>query len=159
MSPGIKGGYFSPPSPPETALKPTDRSTPHRQWLFPAFALSVGVLGAVAVWLGLAITLRSTCAWMAPLAALDMVLMLRLAAAPAGWLRSGVAVLATAAAIAASYWMIVATQMGLLLGLSPMESAQRLGPVLAGELLRHGTDGWDLGLVLLALLIAGRLGR
>ncbi len=140
-------------------MKPTDRSKRLGQWLFPAFALAIGVLGAVAVWLGLAITLNSTCAWMAPLAALDMVLMLRLAAAPAGWLRAVVAVMGTAATIAASYWMIVATQMGLLLGLSPMESAQRLGPVLAGELLRHGTDGWDIGLPLLALLIAARLGR
>jgi hypothetical protein len=128
-------------------------------WLFPAFALAVGVLGAVAVWLGLAITLHSTCAWMAPLAALDMALMLRLAAAPPGRLRAAAAVLATAFAVAASYWMIVATQMGLLLGLSPAESAQRLGPVLAGELLRHGTDYWDIGLPLLALAIAWRLGR
>lgn len=138
---------------------PTLRSNPLLPWLLPAFALVVGVLGAVAVWLGLAISLRSTCAWVAPLAALDMVLMLRLALAPAGALRSALAVLGTVVAIAASYWMIVATQMGFLLGLSPMESAQRLGPVLAGELLRHGTDGWDIGLSLLALVLAWRLGR
>jgi hypothetical protein len=137
----------------------TDRSRRPGAWLFPVFALAVGVLGAVAVWLGLAITLRSTCAWMAPLAALDMVLMLRLAAAPPGRLRATAAVLATVSAIVAAYWMIVATQMGLLLGLSPAESAQRLGPVLAGELLRHGTDAWDLGLALLALGIAWWLGR
>lgn len=129
------------------------------RWLLPAFALAVGVLGAVAVWLGLAITLRSTCAWVAPLAALDMVLMLRLAMAPAGAARAAMALAGTVAAIAASYWMIVATQMGFLLGLSPMESAQRLGPVLAGELLRHGTNGWDIGLTLLALVLAWRLGR
>ena len=140
-------------------MSPTDRSTRPLQWLLPAFALAVGVLGAVAVWLGLAITLRSTCAWVAPLAALDMALMLRLAMAPPGQARAVLAVAGTVAAIAASYWMIVATQMGFLLGLSPMESAQRLGPVLAGELLRHGTDGWDIGLSLLALVLAWRLGR
>lgn len=140
-------------------MAPTLRSNPLFTWLLPAFALVVGVLGAVAVWLGLAITLRSTCAWVAPLAALDMVLMLRLALAPAGALRSALAVLGTVVAIAASYWMIVATQMGFLLGLSPLESAQRLGPVLAGELLRHGTNGWDIGLSLLALVLAWRLGR
>ena len=125
----------------------------------PAFALAVGVLGAVAVWLGLAISLRSTCAWMAPLAALDMALMLRLAMAPPGTARALLAIAGTLVAIAASYWMIVATQMGFLLGLSPMESAHRLGPVLAGELLRHGTNGWDIGLSLLALGLAWRLGR
>lgn len=138
---------------------PTLRSNPLLPWLLPAFALAVGILGAVAVWLGLAISLRSTCAWVAPLAALDMVLMLRLAMAPKGAMRSALAVLGTVAAIAASYWMIVATQMGFLLGLSPLESAQRLGPVLAGELLRHGTDGWDIGLSVLALALAWRLGR
>lgn len=128
-------------------------------WLLPAFALVVGVMGAVAVWLGLAITLRSTCAWVAPLAALDMVLMLRLAAAPPGKVRAVLALTGTAIAIVISYWMIVATQMGLLLGLSPAESAQRLGPVLAGELLRHGTTGWDIGFSLLALGLAWRFGR
>lgn len=140
-------------------MPPTLRSNPLVPWLLPAFALVVGVLGAVAVWLGLAISLRSTCAWVAPLAALDMVLMLRLAMAPRGPKRAAMALAGTVAAIAASYWMIVATQMGFLLGLSPMESAQRLGPVLAGELLRHGTDGWDIGLSLLALVLAWRLGR
>lgn len=138
---------------------PTHRSLHPGRWLFPAFALAVGVLGAVAVWLGLAVSLRSTCAWVAPLAALDMVLMLRLAAAPAGRLRAGLAVLGTTVAIAAAYWMIAASQIGRLLGLTPWESAQRLGPVLAGELLRHGTDGWDIGLSLLALVLAARFGR
>jgi hypothetical protein len=140
-------------------LAQTHRPDHPLRWLLPAFALMVGVLGAVAVWLGLAITLRSTCAWVAPLAALDMVLMLRLAMAPPGAARAAMALTGTVAAIAASYWMIVATQMGFLLGLSPMESAQRLGPVLAGELLRHGTGGWDIGLSLTALVLAWRLGR
>lgn len=140
-------------------MAPTLRSNPLLPWLLPAFALAVGVLGAVAAWLGLAIMLRSTCAWVAPLAALDMVLMLRLAMAPPGPARAALALAGTVAAIAASYWMIMATQMGFLLGLSPVESAQRLGPVLAGELLRHGTDGWDIGLALLALVLAWRLGR
>lgn len=140
-------------------MTPTDRSKRLLPWLLPAFALVVGVLGAVAVWIGLAISLRSTCAWMAPLAALDMALMLRLAAAPRGGLRAALAVLGTVVAIALSYWMIVSTQMAFLLGLSPLESAQRMGPVLAGELLRHGTTGWDIGLSLLALAVAWRLGR
>jgi hypothetical protein len=112
-----------------------------------------------AVWLALSMALRSPCGWLAPLAALDMALMLRLSAAPAGKLRAALAVLGTAAAIAASYWMIAATQMANLLGLSPLESAQRLGPVLAGELVRHMTSGWDIGFAALALLLAWRLGR
>jgi hypothetical protein len=129
------------------------------RWLLPAIALGVGVMGAVALWLGLSISLRSTCAWMAPLAAVDMALMLRLALAPPGKARATLALGGTVVAIAASYWMIVATQMAFLLGLSPAESAQRMGPVLAGELLRHGTTGWDIGLSLSALALAWLLGR
>ena len=62
-------------------------------------------------------------------------------------------------AIAIGLWMVVATQMALLIGITPLESAQRLGPVLAGELLRHGTDGWDVAMLVLSLPLAWRLGR
>lgn len=125
----------------------------------PLLALCIGVLGMTAAWLGLSMLLRSPCGWLAPVAALDMALMLRLSAAPAGRLRAALAILGTAAAIALSYWMLAATQMGQLLDLSPLESAQRLGPVLAGELVRHMTSGWDIGLAALALVLAWRFAR
>lgn len=140
-------------------MPPSDTPRSPRHWLLPALALAIGVLGMTAAWLALAMFLRSPCGWLAPVAALDMAMMLRLAAAPAGWLRATLAVLGTAAAIALSYWMIAAMQMGQLLGLSPLESAQRLGPVLAGELVRHMTSGRDIGFAVLALLLAWRLGR
>ena len=122
-------------------------------------SLAVGVLGAAAVWVGVFLWLRGTAAWMAPVAAADMALMLRLAAAPPGRARAALATLGTAAAIAIGLWMVVATQMALLIGITPLESAQRLGPVLAGELLRHGTDGWDVAMLVLSLPLAWRLGR
>jgi hypothetical protein len=125
----------------------------------PLLALAIGVLGMTAAWLALSMALRSPCGWLAPVAALDMALMLRLSAAPAGKNRAAMAVLGTVAAIAASYWMITATQMANLLGLTPLESAQRLGPVLAGELVKHMTSGWDIGFAALALVLAWRLGR
>lgn len=140
-------------------MPPSDRPSSHRQWLLPLLALCIGVLGMTAAWLALAMALGSACGWLAPLAALDMVLMLRLSAAPAGPLRAALAVLGTVAAIVTSYWMIAAAQMGQLLGLSPLESAQRLGPVLAGELTRHGTSHWDIAFAALALVLAWRLGR
>ncbi len=140
-------------------MPPSDRPRPPGNWLLPLLALAVGVLGMTAVWLALAMFLRSPCGWLAPLAALDIALMLRLAAAPAGRPRAALAVLGTATAIALSYWMIAATQMGQLLGLSPLESAQRLGPVLAGELVRHMTSGWDIAFAALALVLAWRLAR
>lgn len=130
-----------------------------RQWLLPALALAIGILGMTAAWLAVAMLVRGPCGWMAPLAALDMALMLRLSGAPPGWRRAAAAVLGTGVAIALSYWMMAATQMGQLLGLSPLESAQRLGPVLAGELVRHMTSGWDVGFAALALVLAWRFGR
>ncbi len=140
-------------------MPPLDRPRSSRQWLLPLLALAIGILGMTAAWLALSMALRSPCGWLAPVAALDMVLMLKLSAAPAGRMRAALAVLGTAAALLASYWMIAATQMANLLGLTPLESAQRLGPVLAGELTRHGTSGWDIGFAALALVLAWRLGR
>lgn len=140
-------------------MPPTDRSKTARQWILPTLALAVGVLGMVAVWLATYLYVRTPSGWLAVVAALDIVLMLRLAAAPAGRLRGALAVAGTAAATALSYWMVVSTQMGLLLGLTPLESSQRLGPVLFGELLRHTTSGWDLAWAVLALALAWRLGR
>jgi hypothetical protein len=134
-------------------------SRPGLPWLLPLAALAIGILGITAVWLAVSWTLQGTNGWLAPVAALDMVLMLRLAGAPPGWRRAALAVLGTAVAMALSYWMMAATQMGWLLGLSPLESAQRLGPVLAGELTRHATSAWDLVWAALALLLAGRFGR
>ena len=140
-------------------MQPNDRPTARTRWLLPVASLTVGVLGATAAWVALHLLLGTMVAWMAPLAALDMAWMLRLAAAPAGRARAVVATAATAVAIALSLWMVAATQIGRLLGLTPLESAQRLGPVLFGELVRHGTDAWDLAFLALALPIAWRFGR
>lgn len=140
-------------------MSPTARPRTARAWLLPLLALVMGVLGMVALWLAAYLSFRTAFGWLAIVAALDIVLMLRLAAAPAGRLRAALAVAGTAAAIACSYWMMAATQMGLLLGLTPLESSQRLGPVLAGELVRHGTSGWDIAWAALALALAWRLGR
>lgn len=127
-------------------------------WL-PLAALSLGVLGMSALWIAVSWAVGSPCVWLAPVAALDMALMLRMGGAPAGRRRAALAVAGTLATVAISAWMIAATQMGRMLGLSPLESAQRLGPVLAGELTRHATSLWDLAWLGLALALAWRLGR
>ncbi len=140
-------------------MPPSPPSRSPRRWLLPLLALCIGILGMTAAWLALSMYLRSPCGWLAPVAALDMALMLRLSAAPAGRTRAALALLSTMAAIALSYWMIASTQMAQLLGLTPLESAQRLGPVLAGELVKHMTSAWDVGFTLLALLLAWRFSR
>ena len=140
-------------------MRPTDRSTPALRWLLPALAWVAGVLGMVAAWLAISLALRSPCGWLALVAAADLALMLRLAATPPGRARALAATAGTALAIAAGYWIYAASLMGMTLGLQPMASALRLGPVLAGELLRHATTGWDLAWALLALPLAWRLAR
>ncbi len=140
-------------------MTPTHRSSPWWTWLLPGVALAVGVLGAIAAWLAVFMVTKWPAPWFALLAAADMALMLRLGGAPAGHARAWLAVLGTAVAIAGAAWMIAATQMTAFFALSPLESAQRLGPVLAGELLRHATDGWGRALVLLSLPLAWRLAR
>ena len=73
-------------------MPPTDRSKTARHWLLPLLALAVGILGMVAVWLAAYLHFRTPSGWLALVAALDIALMLRLAAAPAGRLRAGLAV-------------------------------------------------------------------
>jgi len=140
-------------------LTPTERSRAPLSWLLPLAAIAVGILGATAVWTGLHLWLRSPVAWMAPLAAADMALMLRLVASPPGRWRATLATAATIVAIGFSLWMVAASTMARLLGLSPLEAAQRIGPVLVGDLIRYGTNGFDVALLLISLPLAWRLGR
>ena len=134
---------------------PTNISSP---WLLPAVALVAGVLGTDAAWVAVAIATGRPCSWFAAIAALDLALLLRFAGAPPGTPRVLVAVLATALAVALAQWLIVATQMGIALGLQPVASALRLGPALALQFLRLSLDpadlAWMLGSLPLAALLA-----
>jgi hypothetical protein len=120
-------------------------------------ALLAGVLGADAVWVLLAVASNRPCSWMALLAAVDVALLLRLTGAPPGAARVTVAVLATALAVALAQWLIVATQLGIVLGLQPLDSALRLGPALARQLLHLSLDRGDLAWLLVSLPLAALL--
>ena len=67
-------------------------------------------------------------------AALDVLVVLRLAGMPPGTPRAVLALVATAVICGVSLWGIVATQLGFALGLTPWDSALKLG-------LHHG---WTL---------------
>ncbi|MEO6263940.1 MAG: hypothetical protein ABIO58_03085 [Luteimonas sp.] len=128
------------------------------RWLAPAL-LAIGSFGFAAAWVLLALARDQQCSWMALLAAVDAVLLLRLARMPAGGLRAALAVLATAATIALANWGIAATQIGKVMGLLPWESLAKLGPVFAWTLIRlanHGTDLFWIGLSLLVAALAAR---
>jgi hypothetical protein len=124
------------------------------RWLLSGMALAIGILGIVAVWLALAILTGSACGWLAVLAAADMALMLQLTQPPGDWTRRLVAALFTALAVALSQWMVVATYLGQSLGLEPLESARRLGPVLAWAMTALNLHAGDWGWILLSLPLA-----
>ena len=121
--------------------------------------LAFGTVGASAAWAAIAMLGGSLASWMAPLAALDAAWLLRLGGAPRGWNRAALALLATLATIAMANWSIVAAHLGGVMGLSFLESAQRLGPTLAWTLLRLAYSPADLlwmGLALAVAVLAGR---
>jgi len=126
-------------------------------WLLPTLALLVGILGISAVWVAAATLSDSSCSWLGLLAAVDMALLLQLTNAPPGRLRTIAAIAATAAAIALSQWLVVATQVGISLGMAPLESSLRLGPVLAWQLSRLSLDSVDWILLAASLPLAGIL--
>ena len=116
--------------------------------------LALGAAGFAAGWMLLALALERQCNWLAPLAALDMVLLLRIAKWPAGRSRAAWATLATALVIAAANFLIVAGQVGQNFGMRPWESALKIGPSYAWLLLTLALDRIDLLLCAAGLLVA-----
>ena len=112
-------------------------------------------LGFAAGWCLLAGTLESQVAWMAPLAALDAVVMLRLGRMHADWRRPAWAVVATLATIMLANWAIAALEIGRSIGLLPWESALRLGPAYAWELLRLANGPAELAWYAASVVVAG----
>jgi hypothetical protein len=116
--------------------------------------LLIGSTGIAAAWVLLAFARDQQYSWMAVVAAIDAALLLRLARMPRGWPRAGWGVAATALAIAIANWGIAAAQIGRLVGLSPWESAIRLGPSHAWTLVSLANPAPQLAWLLLALVVA-----
>lgn len=113
----------------------------------------------MAVWTFVAVVTGKPHAWLALLAAVDIALMLRLARAPEHDGRVVLAVVATALAVSGGLWLIVATQLGLVMGLDPLVSSLRLGPVLFETLTRLSLRPFDYALIALSLPLAAWLAR
>ena len=129
----------------------SDASTP--RW-FALPLLGLGAVGFAAAWMLVALRFERQLAWLAPLAAADMVLLLAVSHWPAGRSRAAIAMLATAATIALTTFGIIAGQVGMGMGLRPLESALRLGPDYAWELARLALRPVDLAWLALGLLVA-----
>ncbi len=138
---------------PLATLMTDHRPMPRRRW-FALPLLVLSMLGFVSAWVLAALFFERQCAWLAPLAALDMVLLLAIGHWPPGPWRAAWALLATAAAIALANFGIAAGELGQSFGLRPWESALMLGPNHARTLLEMANSPLDLGFYALGLLVA-----
>ena len=131
----------------------------HRaRWLAPAL-LALGIAGFAAAWILVALSSGSQANWMAPLAGLDVALMLRLAGTRRGGVRVLLALAATVATIAIASWGITASEIGRSVGAAPWASAFKLGPAYAFTLLRLANSAADLAWLGAGLVVAAVTAR
>ncbi|GHC08218.1 hypothetical protein [Thermomonas carbonis] len=128
-------------------------ATPTPRW-FALPLLALGMLGFVSAWVLAALFFERQCAWLAVLAAMDMVLLLGIARWPAGASRAGWAFAATAAAVVLANFGIAAGELGKSFGLRPWESALMLGADHAWTLLKMANSPLDLAFYIAGLLVA-----
>ena len=126
-------------------------------WIVPAIATVAGVAGMVGAWVAVGALSGSSLSWLALVAALDVVLLLRLAHAPPGRGRVLVAVASTFVIVAAAQWLLAATRIGALVGLEPFASAARLGPALGWQVVKLSLGRVDWVLLLASLPLAAIL--
>lgn len=116
--------------------------------------LVLGTCGFAAAWITLSFFNDVQNSWMAVVGALDIAWMLRLGYWPRGPGRIAAAVIAVLAMVALANWGIIASQLGSMLGLTPWESAIRLGTDHAWTLAKLANGGADLAWLLAALVVA-----
>ena len=131
----------------------TTETDPTPRW-FALPLLVLGMLGFVSAWVLAALFFERQCAWLAPLAAVDMVLLLAISRWPAGARRAACAFVATAVAIALANFGIAAGEVGQGFGLRPWESALMLGRDHARTLLEMANSPLDLAFYAMGLLVA-----
>ena len=119
----------------------------------------LGCLGFAAAWVLLARVLQSQASWLAPFAALDVVWMLHLGRVRPGWTQTILAMVSTLAVILLANWGIAATEIGRIMDLLPWESAMRLGPAYARELIRLANSRMDLIWYAVGVVLAGVIAR
>ncbi len=136
----------------------TDLAERRARWIAPALLL-IGSFGFAAAWVVLALARDRQCSWMAVLAAIDAVLLLRIARMPSGLLRMASAVVATGSTIVLANWGIAAAQIGRSVGLLPWESLMKLGPFHAWTLINLANPPVDLLWLAASLVVAAVAAR
>jgi hypothetical protein len=136
----------------------TDLDERRVRWIAPALLL-VGSSGFAAAWILVAFARDRQCSWMAVLAAVDAVVLLRIARMRSGVPRMALAVGATAVTIALANWGIAAAQIGRSVGLPPWESMLKLGPFHAWVLVNLANPPVDLLWLAASLVVAAVAAR
>lgn len=134
-------------------VRPPHRMRDRSSWQAPLLAL-VGSLGIAAAWVLAALALDRHCGWMAVVAAVDAALLLRLGGMRGGAARVGWALAATLLAVALANWGVVATRVGRMFGLMPLESMERMGAGFAWTLAQLANGPVELAWIAAALVIA-----
>lgn len=133
--------------------------TPVRYALLAAVTALLAIAGMAAIWSAVALVLKSPCGWMAPVVAIDVALMLRLAGLPRGRGRAAVALGTALAALAAGAFAVAAISIGRAFGTLPHEAIWFIDPPLALTWWRFNAGWIDVLAAALALPLAWRLGR
>lgn len=123
------------------------------RWLVPLMLVLAGACVLV-IWVALALYLQRQTGWMALLVALDVVLVLRLGGMAAGTRRAVLAAVVTVIISALALWALPATQLGFAFGLTPWESALRLGAQHGWTLISLTTTPLDVVALVVAPLLA-----
>jgi hypothetical protein len=126
---------------------------------FIAVLLVLGVFVFAGAWLAVATACDSRVGWMALLATLNSIALLRLARTHSGKLRAMLAVLVTGVSIALGEWLLAALPIAWQMDQSPLEAARRMGPEFSWMLVQLANTPLDWGLMVAALLLAAWFGR
>ena len=132
----------------------------------PSTYVTVGLLAGIAaiagvagIWAGVAAMTSAQCSWIAPLAALDAALLLRLANWPPGRARAALATGITLATVLAANLLVATALIGRAMGLRPVEALSRMSLDLAW-LHAASNSSWPeaawYGLALVLAWLAGR---
>jgi hypothetical protein len=133
-------------------------ASPRTRWLAPVLLL-LGSLFFVLIWIMLALYTGRPSSWMAVLGAVDAAVILRFGGMQPGMARAMWAVMATLLMIVLANWGIAAVQMGITMGLSPWDSALKLGLGYAWTLAGLANQTADLVWMAVALVVAAIAAR
>ncbi|MEG0185107.1 MAG: hypothetical protein RR704_16855 [Stenotrophomonas sp.] len=138
----------------------TPTSVPARgsHWLWPPMLL-LGVVTATLAWVFVALLSGRQTGWMAVLAALEIVFMLRLSRFRGGPARVTITLLGTLLVALAANWGIASAYVGGSMGLAPWDSALRMGPFMAWTLFQLANGVAEALWLVVALVIGWWLAR